>query len=183
VKLHPPTAKCAPPCFYDPARHDSSLTPYETLHRLADRERTTEVRNATALYDLTTTARSIMVDELTQRFFAERPSNSRLVQIWMSKQYPAEKWLPEEWKMLAKGLYLNWLREAAKIAGIALRSSPPRKVQKKEAGGSALVRNVSDSEEEEEAANTESPLDTVTEEVERWSKLDKAIVKKFRDAR
>uniref|UniRef100_A0A7S2I453 Uncharacterized protein n=1 Tax=Haptolina brevifila TaxID=156173 RepID=A0A7S2I453_9EUKA len=76
-------------------------------------------------------------------------------------------------------MYLNWLRQAAIIASIALRSSPPRKKQKESGGRSALVRNVSDSEDE---PDRDTPFDTVTEEADRWSKLDKALVKKFRDA-
>jgi hypothetical protein len=57
VKLHPTTAK------------------------LEDRARLAETREAESLHDLTTTARTIMVDELQQRFFSERPSNLRLVQV------------------------------------------------------------------------------------------------------
>ena len=56
-----------------------------------------------------------MIRELDTRFFeqAERPSNTRCVQLWMSKQYPAEKWIPEQWRTLAKALYLTMLRDAA----------------------------------------------------------------------
>ena len=80
----------------------------------------------TDLTGIISTARRTMVKELDARFFdsAECPSNIRLVQCWMSKQRPAEKWLPEGWRVLAKGLYLGMLREAAKIAGIGLSSSP-----------------------------------------------------------
>ena len=68
VKAHPPTAK------------------------LADRVRQTETRKAEDLHSSITAARCIMVKELDERFFdaAERPSNMRLVQCWMGKQYPAE---------------------------------------------------------------------------------------------
>ena len=99
-----------------------------------------------------------MIKELNNRFFddAERPSNTRLVQCWMSKQRPADKWMPEAWRFLAKGLYLAMLREAAKIAGIGLRSSPPRKVAKTTpaAGSSSLVRNLSDDDDDDEPATT-----------------------------
>ena len=73
VKAHPPTAK------------------------LADRVRQTETRKAEDLHSSITAARCIMVKELDERFFdaAERPSNMRLVQCWMGKRYPAEKWMPE----------------------------------------------------------------------------------------
>ena len=161
VKLHPSTAK------------------------LEDRNRPTELREAESLHALTAKARSIMADELNQRFFSERPSNLRLVQIWMGKQRSAAKWLPEAWHTLAKGLYLSALREAAKTAGIGMHSSPPRKKQKASTSAStSLVRNDSSEDEEDqtEAARLHDPgFDTVTEEAVRWEKLDKQLVKEFRD--
>ena len=122
-----------------------------------------------------------MQEELKGRFFGERPSNLRLVQMWMSKQYPAEKWLPQSWQVLAKGLYLALLRKAAAIAGVGMRTSPPRK--KAKAGNSidhGLVRNISD-EEEEAVVDISVPFDTVTDEVERWSTLEKNIIREYRD--
>jgi hypothetical protein len=62
-------------------------------------------------------------EALAARFFeGERPSDTRLVQIWMSKQRPAEKWMPKSWQILAKGLYYTMLRQAAKIAGIGVHT-------------------------------------------------------------
>jgi hypothetical protein len=151
---------------------------FPSTAKLVDRERQSEMRQSSDLYELISTARKIMENELALRFFSERPSNTRLVQIWMCKQYPAEKWLPPEWHTLAKGLYLTMLREAAKISGTGLRSSPPRKKKKSAAGGSSLLRNLSD--DDEEVAGT-SDFDTVTDEAERWSKLDKKIVSEFKD--
>ena len=52
----------------------------------------TEIRAATDLYDMTTTAREVMRDELQSRMFDNRPSNMRLVQCYMSKQTDAT-WL------------------------------------------------------------------------------------------
>jgi hypothetical protein len=54
---------------------------YPTTAKLEDRARLAETREAESLHDLITTARTIMVDELQQRFFSERPSNLRLVQV------------------------------------------------------------------------------------------------------
>ena len=127
-------------------------------------------------------ARCIMVKELDERFFdaAERPSNMRLVQCWMGKQYPAEKWMPESWHVLAKGLYFGMLREAAKIAGIGLKRSP-RKKQKTSAGSTSLVRNVSDDEDDDGPELTTDKSDTVTEEAARWAALDKDIVREYVD--
>jgi hypothetical protein len=157
VKAHPPTAK------------------------LADRVRQTETRKAEDLHSSISTARRIMVKELDERFFddAERPSNTRLVQCWMGKQRQAEKWMPEPWRVLAKGLYLGMLREAAKIAGIGLRQSP-RKVQKTSAGSSSLVRNVSDDDDDEPALLTDDS-DPVTEEAARWAALDKKTIREYED--
>jgi hypothetical protein len=102
----------------------------------------------------------------------------------MCKQRSAEKWLPDAWQVLAKGLYLTTLREAAKIAGIGVRASPPRKKQKASTSAStSLVRHDSeDSEDEAEEARLDDPnFDTVTDEAARWANLDKKLVKEFRD--
>jgi hypothetical protein len=154
IKLHPPTAK------------------------LEDRSRQVETRKGDLLYGFTDKARSIMIDELTGRFFTERPSNTRLVQIWMSKQYPAEKWLPSAWHVTAKALYLGMLRDAVKIVGMPTRSSP-RKQQKTSAASSSLVRNESD--DEDDGPTTTAHNDVVTDEAERWEQLDKKIIREFRD--
>ena len=158
VKANPPTAK------------------------LADRVRPTETRKAEDLHSFISTARRIMVKQLGERFFddAERPSNTRLVQCWMSKQRPAEKWLPEPWHVLAKGLYLGMLREAATIAGIGIRSSP-RKVQKTSAGRSSLVRNLSDDDDDDAPALLTDNSDAVMEEAVRWEALDKKIIREYTD--
>ena len=92
--------------------------------------------------------------------------------------------MPDSWRVLAKALYLTMLREAAKIAGIGMRSSPPRKVQKSSsgAGTSSLVRNLSDDEEDALAmANDDTDTDTVTAEAARWAELDKKTIGEFRD--
>ena len=142
-----------------------------------------ETRKAEDLHESIVTARDIMIRELDTRFFeqAERPSNTRCVQLWMSKQYPAEKWIPEKWRTLAKALYLKMLRDAAKIAGIGIRSSPPRKVQKANSGAgcSSLVRNLSDDEEATPAEAAD--FDTVTDEAARWAALEKHVIREYRD--
>ena len=49
-----------------------------------------------------------MAEQLAARFFeGERPSDTRLVQIWMSKQRPAEKWMAEELAYPRQGLILH----------------------------------------------------------------------------
>ena len=165
---------------------DKGLTvkAHPSTPKVEDRVRPTETRKAEDLHTCIGTARSVMVSELDDRFFdnAERPSNTRLVQCWMSKQRPADKWMPEAWRVLAKGLYLAMLREAAKISGIGVRSSPPRKVAKTiGAGSSSLVRNVSDDESEDEPAVQATEYDTVTDEASRWAALDPKTIREFRD--
>lgn len=148
--------------------------------KLESRKRLQEIREASDLHELVSKGRSILVEELSSRFFGERPSNARLVQIWMSKQRPADKWLPPEWHVLAKGLYLRMLRLAAAIAHVGARLSPPKKKQKSKAS-SSLVRNLS-SDDEEPAATADGESDAVVEEAERWKNLDKATIREFRDA-
>jgi hypothetical protein len=75
------------------------------------------------------------------------------------------------------------LRQAAKIAGIGVRTSPPRKQQKKTPGGSmSLVRNDSDDEDGDAAMQAGDDFDTVTDEAQRWSSLDKATILKHTDS-
>ena len=99
---------------------------------LEDRCRATEERRASSLGVCVSTARSVMQEELQARFFGERPSNSRMVQLHMSKQKKSTAWLPEAWRPLAESLYLRWLRKAHEqlTAGTRqLRSSPNKKAK------------------------------------------------------
>ena len=57
----------------------------------------------------------------------------------MSKQLTMSEWAPASWVTLAKALYTRMLRSAATIAGIGLRSSPPRKQQKTAASSSKIL--------------------------------------------
>jgi len=94
----------------------------------------------------------------------------------MSKEH---KWLPAEWRILAKASYLKMLRAATKITGIGEKTSP-RKKQKVEASSSSLVRNLSSDEDEPTPAGAEEGmLDVVTEEAENWKTLDKATIREF----
>ena len=61
----------------------------------------------------------VLAEELTGRFFTERPSNMRLVQcyMYMSKQLPMSEWAPDSWvSIIAKAFfYARMLRSAATI--------------------------------------------------------------------
>jgi hypothetical protein len=150
------------------------------------RSRQLETRKADDLHTFIPKARGIVVKELDSRFFeaAERPSNTRLVQAWMSKQRQPEKWMPSVWHVLAKALYLGMLRDAVMITGSGTSSSPnPNKVQKTSLGtpgSSSLLRNLSDDEEDTPALATDS--DPVTDESTRWAALDKSIIREYRDS-
>eukprot|EP00966_Prymnesium_polylepis_P176367 4082533-Prymnesium_polylepis.1 len=76
------------------------------------------------------TARNVLKEELDSRFFVARPSNARLVQCYMSKQRPIASYLPERMCTFAQTVYVQWVRRAASIGGVAIRSSPPRKIAK-----------------------------------------------------
>ena len=176
--VHDLSKGCAPEKSLTVKLHPTSI-------KVDSRKRSlTEVREAEHLHELTSTARSIMVDELNSRFFGERPSNIRLVQIWMSKQRAADKWLPAAWHIIARGLYLKMLRDAAAIGKITTRLSPCKKKQKSEASSSSLVRNLSSDEDEPmqvESVEGDGETDGVLDEVERWKNLDKVTIREFRD--
>ena len=128
-----------------------------------------EVRKNAELSYMIDTAREVMVNELNGRFFTERPSNGRLVLAYMSKQMPPELWMPAAWVTLAKSLYLQMLRAATNVAGVGVRSPPPRKKAKLEkpamfrASASALAA-ASDTPPPA-TADDDSEFDTVTDEI------------------
>ena len=149
-------------------------------------QRPTETRSAEDLYPGTRKAREIMQEELELRLFDERPSYIRLVQMYMSKQRRPETWLPAAWLVLAKSLYLSYLRRAAILSAVGVRTSPRKSKQAKKADR-GLFRNMDsgdDSEAEPVAsdADEDAGSDTVMSEVSRWTTLDRATVNKYKDA-
>ena len=147
--------------------------------KLEDRDRVSETRAAKDLDPMISTARSVLAQELEDRFFTERPSNSHLVQCYMSEQLSMEVWAPSEWVSIAKALYARMLREAASIAEVGLHISP-RKKQKTAAASSSggLFRNL---------ATTQTPpvddaakdFDAVSDEMQRWQTIDVAVMAEF----
>ena len=77
---------------------------------MAHRDRATERIPASQISEMIVTCRSVLQDQLTARFFTDRPSNARLVLCYMSKSLPIDAYLPKPWVNLAKTLYLQWLR-------------------------------------------------------------------------
>jgi hypothetical protein len=92
-----------------------------------DRTRVHEERLEAALCDAVSTAREVLQGQLERRFFTERPSNARLVLMFMSKQMPMAAYAPESWMSLAKSIYLQYLREAEPL----LTSATVQKVAQK----------------------------------------------------
>lgn len=84
--------------------------------KLCDRVRAFEFKQAAQCSPMIEAARRvIMKTELQERCFDARPSNARMVQLYMSKQMDAKDILTREQFELAKTLYFTWLRNAVSI--------------------------------------------------------------------
>lgn len=84
---------------------------------------------------------------------------------------------------LARALYTRMLRTAATIAGIGLRTSPPRaKVQNVAAtfSSSGLFRHRPANRVEPDA-ETPADFNTVADEISRWETMDRAVIDEFAD--
>ena len=150
---------------------------------LADRQRTLEQRNSISLGPCVVTAREIMITELNSRFFIERPSNSRMVQLHMSKQMRSTAWLPEAWRVLCETLYLSWLRKASnhlKSSTVQLRSSPNKRHKTTASSSTSLVLFDED-EVEETLMMMDDDEDDVAVEVERWKSISPNTISAFKD--
>ena len=151
---------------------------------LEDRSRVSEQRTAISLGPCVVTAREVMVKELNDRFFGERPSNSRLVQLHMSKQMRSTAWLPAAWRTLAETLYLAWLRKASnhlKSSTVQLPSSPNKRAKVTSSSSSTLI--LFDDDEEAAtaaAADDDDENDELTLEVERWKSISTDTVNTFK---
>jgi hypothetical protein len=151
---------------------------------LDDRNRVLEQRTHSSLGVCVTTARSIMVTELNARFFGERPSNSRMVQLHMSKQKRSTAWLPDAWRTLAETVYLRWLRKAHEhLEGCTrqLHSSP---IKKQKASSSTAILLFED-DDDDAVGDGDEPVakqaDAVAFEVERWKTLSQDTLNTFKD--
>lgn len=96
-----------------------------------DRNRLAVTKEAENICYAMTRAREILQQKLTDRMFHGRedlrPSNSRLIQAYMSKQMPSSTYLPASWNAHARTLYLQALRDAVVIARVSTRAPSPRK--------------------------------------------------------
>ena len=82
---------------------------------MADRNRLSESKEADEISSMIDTSRSVLKSEIEARFFAARPSNSRLVQCYISKASPAKSYLAERQYELAETLTKQMLRKAQEI--------------------------------------------------------------------
>lgn len=128
--------------------------------------------------------REVLASELESRIFGEafddRPSDTRLVQIYMSKQVPAETMLPAHLLGRSRTLYLALLRKATHILG---QGQPAAAV----AGGAAkpqgLLRSScvtnSMANSSSAAATANADGDFVMLEANRWAALCPSVISKY----
>jgi hypothetical protein len=135
------------------------------------------------LCDAVRVAKQVLSEDLTERMFLttpdSRPSESRLVQLFMSKQMPVESVLASPLIPTARALYIKWLHESAVVlrhdkekarpSGNQARPPPP--------GKTSLFRA---------PAVPEDPVpvsdNAVAYEMQQWSELPRSVVDNFRDS-
>ena len=103
--------------------------------KVVHRERKVETKAVDDLTPMIDTARFELRQELQSRCFDNRPSNARMVLLYMSKQMDVKDILTNAQYELAKSLYFHWLRTANSIVKLPTRESSPRKAQKTTTGG------------------------------------------------
>ena len=158
----------------------------ETLS-VANRECTIEVKTAEDLSHMLDTARAVMKDELHRRALINRPSNSRLVQIVMSKQpgFDPKTILTVAQFNLAETLCKQMLRDATKLSRKTAVKTPTKKMKVETAApGHTLLfsgaKNLpSPPTEETEPAAAAADTDQVQVEIERFKFLSPEELKPF----
>jgi hypothetical protein len=118
----------------------------------------------------------VLKEELQARCFTLRSSNSRMVQLYMSKQMDAKGMLTNEQYELARALYMQRLRLANNIVQLPTRESSLRKKQKM--GGPSLFHSASLVEgiEGSPAARKQNDgFDPVTDEIQWWDRLSQLL--------
>ena len=146
---------------------------------LDHRERQREMKEADDLCVAVEKARKILKEEMQARAFDLRPSNTRLVQCYMSKQMPATVYLTDPQYALAKTLYMQMLRTALEISAVPMRSSPPRAAKKPKIATVGLLFRGSTALPPDDAsglpptteATPTDDYDPVIDEANRWEHL------------
>eukprot|EP00967_Tisochrysis_lutea_P016962 scaffold19161_cov31-Tisochrysis_lutea.AAC.2 len=98
-----------------------------------DRARQVETIDGDDVIPMVVQARQVLSSELTRRFFADRPCNTRMVLACMSKQKRIDRWMtPQQCECdVAKSLYLKMLRDAVAIIGKTTRKRESPRLKKK----------------------------------------------------
>ena len=166
--------------YCDPSARLATKALPPTL-KLLDRQRSVDIKAVMDIDPMIDAARVTLRKELQERAFDRRPSNARMVQLYMSKQMDVKAMLTTAQYELAKTLYLQWMRDANKIVKLASRSSP-RKAQKTSSSG-GLFRGASmvDWMESPDSPSPEGGFDPVMEEIDRWNHLSSDVWASFID--
>ena len=164
---------------------------------VAHRVREIEVKQQDDVTEVINIARRVMKEEVQKRNFDARPSNSRLVQCFMSKQMDAKIYLSVAQYQLAETLYKQLLREAQYIleqstAKPSSSASPPEKKAKTDAttvGNGMLFRGMTNLPKDEQEAAVGAAVraddeaafqfDPVAVEIQRWSYLAPEELQQF----
>lgn len=137
------------------------------------------------------------MEELNTRLLEEKiPSETRLVQLYMSKQANMAKVFPESWVEQAKAFYLVWLRRAA--TALNLKADTPNVAHSTAREKNKVLKKVNtclfdgleigvdeDGDVEGAGSDDSGPAaaesrDQVMDEVKRWSILPAARIQPFK---
>ncbi len=144
--------------------------------KLEHRQRSVHQMDPGKLENFIRVSREVMQKQLQESCFDQKISNSRLVQVYMSKQpgMDPQKVLEDQY-ITGETLYRTYIRESNDVVKLPTRQMSPRKTQIL-SGGSRMFCGVSTLESEV----TESPeFDAVTDEIRRWSSLSEDESKWF----
>ena len=187
------TAAQAFTLLFDLARHmaeldgDVSLLQHPEGPSLRARNRTSATILVQDLPTFVIDAHSILAEELSTRLFGsgyeDRPSDIRLVQIYMSKQVSVETVLAPHLVSRARTLYLAMLRKATFIRGAAAQPEDAEPTLPATPKTPTLLRSVciaqSQSARASSAAATCSAQgDPVALEANRWASLSPDVITK-----
>ena len=145
--------------------------------RMKHRKRQPATVDHDLLDPVVTIGRQVLAEQLETRFFSEPPPESRMVQIFMSKQVPASQVLPSEWLQSAEAFYLQWLRRASDTARRAAPRSSPRKRLKTAAACASLLLDAFEPQGGDDAEG----MDPVGIEVKLWAEMTPDVVAPFKD--
>jgi len=123
-----------------------------------------------------TTARKVLRDQLNARVFHGssdlRPSNTLLIQAYMSKQIQSKDYLPLSWNNHARTLYLKALRDAVSINPTPWSQQHQHGVKKQKVASSGLPLFRGAAICSSVGAQDNEICDSVLDELNRWELLD-----------